>query len=691
MHRKHFSIRVLPHSLLHQIAMWTLVILPMLGSADVIRAQAEVSAGYDLLTTDPSTTDLLGIPFLGDTGARPTFDFVAPPASANRRRAIGDTDTIVHRLQDATVDSIPGTADPVAIELVALRLVSAAEFDVDGDGSLDGKVFVTLQKNRDATGETRFDYDAELPELPEQTVLPGPRSFGEMTITFESANGGTFESELRIFADLRIGDRQGPIVCGEAAGLPTCDDFDAGLLLQSIDALWGREALPESITIRGINFSLAAPEESNPVDSSIDFWAGVDPGTSTTVCVAHGGHPDPGGLPTQHGTCRTSCTTVPISPASCRNGSDEDCNGTIDDCAEDLFGPTVQAPPDQTYECPQLEIGPSVAGSASATDNCFPPSSLPQEQITFSDFVTPRCGVTFDLDRVWTAVDDCGNDAAMPDLQQIFVVDTTDPEVSCPASRTVLWTVDTSPEEQGFATGIDSCNEVGITWNDEVIPGICQSLEITRTWTATDSCLNDSSCIQPISVRGPKDAIFDLRDEVLALGLPGGIENSLVVSLENAGSSACRGNANPAVNQIEAFITKVEVQQSAGRISPGNAAALIASAYAIIEAIDEGGVCPDQCDDDGGDNDDDDDETCPGSDTGPTVVIDGCDSGVENVQVPGGCTIADGIAECAEAAANHGAFVSCVTSFTRDLVDADILSNRGRSAIQRCAARSDLP
>lgn len=556
-------------------------------------AQVEVSAGYDLFTTDPSTTDLLGIPFVGDAGARPTFDFEPPPASADRRRAIGDTDTIVHRLENASVPSVPGTADPISIELVALRLASTVEFDVDGDGISDGAAYVTLQKDRDPAGEVRLDFDALPPEELEETVFPGPRSFGQMTITFASVDGGTFDSELEVFADLRIGAPDGPIVCGETAGLPPCSGFDAGLSLASTNAVWGRDAVPESITIRGVNYSLAAPERGTPVDSSVDFWAGVDATSSTTVCVEHGGHPDPSGLPTRHGTCRTSCTTEPIAPVSCRNSQDDDCNGTIDDCDEDLFGPIVAAPADLTFECPWTDVSPDVTGFATATDNCFPPT-LPAGSIDFSDFVTEGCGDSYELDRVWMATDDCGNDAAMPDLQQIRVVDTTAPEVDCPEARTILWTADRTPDALGSASGTDACGQVGIDWSDLSVPGVCLSEEVTRTWTATDECGLETPCDQPIHVRGPKDAIEDLDDLLSGLDLPMGLGNSLAAKLRNAVRSVCRNNPIPAVNQLEAFVNQVLAQRGK-KIDPADADVLMASALAIIDAINQGGTCTGGC------------------------------------------------------------------------------------------------
>jgi len=668
-----------------------------------------VSAGYDLFTTDPTETDLLGILFEGDAGVRPTFDFVPPPSSADGRRAIADTDTIVHRLEDASVATVPGTADPITIEVVLLRLVSTITFDldVDGDGVRSEPIYVTLQKDRNPAGETRLDFDVPPPaegDPPppgpiEEDVLPGPRSFGEMTITFSSAEGGAFDSHLDIFADLRFGSPTGPIVCGETAGLPPCADLDAGLVLESIDSAWGRDALPESITIRGVNFSLAAPDRNQPIDTSTDFWAGVDPMMKRTVCVRHGGHPDPGGAPTQHNTCRTLCTTEAIAASSCRNGRDDNCNGLIDDCGEDLFGPTVTAPDDRTYECALTDPDTSTAanGFATATDNCFPPV-LPDSSIGHRDFETEGCGRTFLIDRIWTATDDCGNSASMPDLQQIEVVDTTPPEITCPEDQTILWTSDRSIDSLGNGEGYDVCNappdDVAVGFGDVSVPGVCRSEEIARTFTATDACGLQTPCTQRISVRGPRDAIDDLAGLLSGLGLPQGIDNALSSTLQNGVDSVCANNSTPAVNQIEAFINQVEAQTPA-RISQADADRLIDAAAAIIAAIEDpvnGGACPEGCGDTGGGGGGGGGgDACPDSDTSPTVVIDGCDSGVDNYPLGDGCTVSDRIGDCAEAAVNHGEFVRCVNDIGDDLVDAGLVSGRDRGAIQRCAAGADLP
>jgi len=86
----------------------------------------------------------------------------------------------------------------------------------------------------------------------------------------------------------------------------------------------------------------------------------------------------------------------------------------------------------------------------------------------------------------------------------------------------------------------------------------------------------------------------------------------------------------------------------------------------------------------------DDCDACPESDTEPTVVIDGCDSGVANTQFTDGCTISDQIGVCEEGAKNHGKFVSCVAKKTNALKKAKVISGNQKGQIQSCAAQSDI-
>ncbi len=92
-----------------------------------------------------------------------------------------------------------------------------------------------------------------------------------------------------------------------------------------------------------------------------------------------------------------------------------------------------------------------------------------------------------------------------------------------------------------------------------------------------------------------------------------------------------------------------------------------------------------------GDGIPDDEDACPYSDLSDTVVIDGWDSGVENVLLEDGCTISDLISECADEADNHGEFVSAVSHTTNSLKKEGIISGKDKGKIQKCAAKADIP
>ena len=81
----------------------------------------------------------------------------------------------------------------------------------------------------------------------------------------------------------------------------------------------------------------------------------------------------------------------------------------------------------------------------------------------------------------------------------------------------------------------------------------------------------------------------------------------------------------------------------------------------------------------------------PGECSPPTVVIDGCDSGVTNSVVSGGSCLSDSIdASCPTNVNGHGKYVRCVAHTTRDLKRAGDITGKEKGRIVRCAARSDI-
>ncbi|MFC1591318.1 hypothetical protein ACFL43_02215 [Thermodesulfobacteriota bacterium] len=84
-------------------------------------------------------------------------------------------------------------------------------------------------------------------------------------------------------------------------------------------------------------------------------------------------------------------------------------------------------------------------------------------------------------------------------------------------------------------------------------------------------------------------------------------------------------------------------------------------------------------------------DACPESDTGETIVIDGCDSAVANQAFDGGCRMADKMMQCADGAKNHGKFVSCVAHLTNDWKKSSLITGDDKEAVQGCAGEADIP
>ncbi|MFN0094796.1 MAG: thrombospondin type 3 repeat-containing protein [Dehalococcoidia bacterium] len=110
-----------------------------------------------------------------------------------------------------------------------------------------------------------------------------------------------------------------------------------------------------------------------------------------------------------------------------------------------------------------------------------------------------------------------------------------------------------------------------------------------------------------------------------------------------------------------------------------------------LDGIQDADGCPEPNQDSDGDGIDDADDACPASTLTPTVVIGGANTGVPNILLPDGCSIADLIAAAAATATNHGQFVSAVAAVTNMLKDAGYITGAQKGAIQRAAARAAIP
>ena len=80
---------------------------------------------------------------------------------------------------------------------------------------------------------------------------------------------------------------------------------------------------------------------------------------------------------------------------------------------------------------------------------------------------------------------------------------------------------------------------------------------------------------------------ISLINDVLALGLPQGIENDLALKLKNALQSLEKEHDRVSINQLSAFIHKIETQRRK-KILIGDAKYLIGEVQAIIDLLHGG-------------------------------------------------------------------------------------------------------
>jgi hypothetical protein len=176
------------------------------------------------------------------------------------------------------------------------------------------------------------------------------------------------------------------------------------------------------------------------------------------------------------------------------NGLPSQCYSTVSvvDTLDPYF---TNSPSNKTIQCDE-STDPSHTGTATAGDTCDP---VPD--VASADTIVPgSCPQEYNIQRNWTATDDCG----LTDdyLQNIHVVDTVAPVITCPDDVTIECDESTDPSNTGTATAPDNCDSnPSITHSDAVTPGACpDDYVIARTWTATDACGNSNTCEQIVTI-----------------------------------------------------------------------------------------------------------------------------------------------------------------------------------------------
>ncbi len=155
----------------------------------------------------------------------------------------------------------------------------------------------------------------------------------------------------------------------------------------------------------------------------------------------------------------------------------------------DTSDPTLQGvPADITVECDAIPTPPNVT----ATDNCATPTVTLRETTQPGD-----CDGRWTIIRTWTATDAVGNEVSQ--TQVIHVADTKPPSFGeLPADATVE--CDAVPEPANV-TATDTCSVANVDLDETAEPGDCEGRStITRRWTATDDCGNQSAHVQVLTV-----------------------------------------------------------------------------------------------------------------------------------------------------------------------------------------------
>lgn len=197
------------------------------------------------------------------------------------------------------------------------------------------------------------------------------------------------------------------------------------------------------------------------------------------------------------GTCPIVVTRTWTMTDACGNATT--CTQTIN--VDDTTPPSLTCPANITIECTE-STETSNTGAHSVSDLCDP-----APVVTFTDVTTASgtCPQEYTITRTWTATDVCGNTSA---CQQIITVDDSQaPVITYPADVTIECTENTLPASTGEGTASDNCDaSPSISYSDVTMalpPSL--SYQILRTWTATDTCGNSSTCLQTIRVDNPLD------------------------------------------------------------------------------------------------------------------------------------------------------------------------------------------
>jgi large repetitive protein len=203
------------------------------------------------------------------------------------------------------------------------------------------------------------------------------------------------------------------------------------------------------------------------------------------------------------GNCPGNYTILWIWTATdyCDNSSSATTTITVVDTTAPVF---VDNPANITVDCGQPIPGAEIV---TAQDNC---SSDLIVAVSSDNLIGGSCAGQYLIERIYTATDACGNSSTF--TQNIFVEDTHAPVFNENNQASFQYECD---EQVQVVTpvAVDDCSGVATQYTDAVDGDNCATY-ITRTWTATDGCGNQSYFVQNIAVLDTEAPVVSFEAEI---------------------------------------------------------------------------------------------------------------------------------------------------------------------------------
>ena len=259
-------------------------------------------------------------------------------------------------------------------------------------------------------------------------------------------------------------------------------------------------------------------------------------------------------------SCFYTLTRTWIAEDSCQNQTVVQQTILVqNDTISPVFSDTPQ---DMTVDCIE-----DAALNITVTDNC---DDL--IDIVFNEEITGTC--TYQVIRTWTAVDACDNSTIM--TQTITVNDEEAPVFSDTPQD---MTVDCLEEDVPTITATDNCLGVVEVIFNEVKTGTCPSYQISRTWTAVDSCQNSATMTQNITVIDELAPVFsstpqDMTVDCIEEGVP------LMAAMDN-----CMGIVNIIFNEEKTGICPYQIIRTWTAVDSCQNSATMTQTITVIDEL----------------------------------------------------------------------------------------------------------